>query len=195
MFTIPINYYNILYNNPPKFYNNCDSDHTLIVELNEGDYTTSRLSSIGFFNSISGVDCINIPSGFSVTIYDKDNFQGNKKIFNPSPKNYLYIDDFNIKIMSLQIKTLPIFYTFCGGQKSLFSLNEGRYNLNDLTRLTSDTSLQLRSLFVPSGFHIKVFYNDNFENILLDVNGLNWFNCIRNNDQDGLIMRSIIIEI
>jgi len=182
------------YSNLPKFYNNCDGDHKLVVELFEGDYTLNDLSQYGFFNSTDGLACVNVTSGFSVILYDNDNFQGNKIVLYPSGKNYLYGNNFNLKIRSLRIRTLPLFFMWCFGLEMLFSLKAGKYTLNDLNQLLSGKALQIRSFYIPSGFNVKFFRNDNFNDLVINVNGPNYSHCIKKNENVDQSISSIIVE-
>ena len=187
------------YSNLPKFYDNCDGNHKLIVELYEGEYTLDDLSQFGFFNTNSGtgIDCVNVTTGFSIILYDGDNFTGNKILLNPSEKNYLYGNDFNLKIMSLKIRTVPMVFLQCYPldiKGLLFDIPSGKYTFKDLQKRTSDQVLQFRSLYVPTGFHIKIFYEDNFNNNLIDVKGPYYNPCIKQDDEDGLQIGSIIVE-
>jgi hypothetical protein len=194
----PMNFGNF-YSNSPKFYDNCDGDHKLISELYEGDYTLDDLSQFGFFNSNSGsgIDCVNVTNGYNVILYDRDNFMGNKIILTSSEKNYLYNNDFNLKIMSLKIRTVPLVFIQCypsEGRGLLFDIPYGRYTFKDLQKRTTDQNFQFRSLYIPTGFRVKIFYEDYFNNILIDTRGPYYNPCIKQNDEDGLKIGSIIVE-
>jgi hypothetical protein len=182
------------YSNLPKFYNNCDGDNKLILELSNGDYTLDDLSKYGFFNSKNGIDCVNVTQGFKIIIYDDDDFQGNKIVLQPSEKNYLFRNDFNLKIRSMKIIILPVFYTKCHRNELLFSLDSGKYTFNDLTKILQGKQLALGSLYIPNGYNVKIFKNDNFTNTYIDVNGPYYSECIKYDNDNRQNISSIIIN-
>ena len=68
------------------FYEHTDFGGTA-VSLNPGNYTTAQLSAAGI--SDNWVSSVKVPAGYTVEIYDQDNFSGTKWTFTADNSNFL----------------------------------------------------------------------------------------------------------
>lgn len=133
------------------------------VSLPVGEYNLSQLKAKGILND--DISSIQVSSGYVVTIYEHDYFQGSTRILTANTPDFRYID-FNDKMSSVKISLINPNYgatlyqnTNYGGYA--ISLPAGDYTLSQLNARGIGND-EISSLRVSSGYTVTVYENDNF---------------------------------
>lgn len=142
-------------------------------QLPLGNYTLAQLQAKGV--SDNDITSMTIPAGYSITVYENDNFTGASKTFTA---NTAWMADWNDRITSLKItdnKTYIVnayqdinYGGYTGG------LDLGNYTLAQLqARGISDNDIT--SIKIAPGFKATVYEGDNFTGITKDyTSDINW---------------------
>jgi predicted alpha-1,6-mannanase (GH76 family) len=128
-------------------------------QLAEGTYTLAQLQARGVTDN--GITSMTVPGGYSVTVYENDNFTGAAKTFTA---NATWLADWNDRISSMKI-------AYIGGPVSVYQdINFGGYaaglDVGDYTRAQLQAKgiadNDVTSLKVAQGFKVTVYDGDNF---------------------------------
>jgi predicted alpha-1,6-mannanase (GH76 family) len=128
-------------------------------QLAEGSYTLAQLQARGV--SDNDITSMTVPGGYSVTVYENDNFTGASKTFTA---NVSWIADWNDRVSSLKI-------AYIGGPVSVYQdITYGGYagglDVGDYTRAQLQAKgindNDITSLKIAQGFKVTVYDGDNF---------------------------------
>ncbi len=141
-------------------------------QLAVGNYTLAQLQARGVTDN--DITSFSIPTGYTVTVYENDNFSGASKTFT---SNTGWLADWNDRISSIKINNANGLVTVFqdvnyGGYGAGFGV--GNYKLSDLVAkgvLDND----ITSVKVKEGFKVIVYTDDNFGGTSLEITADNGF--------------------
>lgn len=189
------------YNNEyPTFKSHCYDTGGLKLGL--GMYTFNALNNLGFFNIKGGLSCIKVPRAYIVTLYDRDNFTGNKTVIEGETSSTLYDNIYSRWVMSITVEVIPMFYSTCNWGDFSMALKVGAYTKGDAqwsmyqqTSKSGDTFGE--SCIVPLGYTVRLYSGDAFDKQLSTIVGPAYFPCIHVYDTESngpVSVGSIVIE-
>ena len=142
-------------------------------QLAIGSYTLAQLQAKGV--SDNDITSLTVPMGYSVTVYDGDNFTGTSKTFT---ENSGWLSDWNDKITSLKIidtkiSLVNVFQDINYGGYAA-GLDIGNYTLSQL-QSKGIIDNDITSLKISAGIKVTVYEGDNFTGTSKDFTAdVNW---------------------
>ncbi len=132
-------------------------------QLPVGSYTLAQLQARGVAND--DITSLTIPTGYTVTVYENDNFTGASKVFT---SNTAWLADWNDRISSLKIAGLPIkvYQDINFGGYSV-ALGVGDYTLAQL-QAKGVLNNDITSLDIAQGYKVTLYDGDNFTGASID---------------------------
>lgn len=158
----------------PSFYQYCSDKGGVEFGLTEGEYLLADLKkAAGIENVDLQIAQVEVPIGWKVVLFEGDNFQGKNLVMMKS--ECLISSKFDNKTKSIKVSKIPILYQHCEMQGWNIALDVGKYTLNTLRQLRSQSTTAgdfknaVSSLIVPYGFKVTLYTKDNFDGDSLDV--------------------------
>jgi hypothetical protein len=162
----------IIPNNYAIFYMDIDYKNVFIA-LPPGEYNSNKISL-----PLKSISSVKVPTGYSVILFDNDNFNGNYVYLSSNEKN-LHNKNFNDRTVSIQIisnnkKNTNNIVTIYE-QKDFNGFNEGIIQKNN--PIPIDLSLKFfTSITITDGYTLEIFYKDK---LVENINSNHSILCIR----------------
>jgi uncharacterized protein YbdZ (MbtH family) len=128
------------------------------VQLGTGNYTMNQLTAIGIPND--WVSSLKIPNGWTVEVYQNDNFSGTQWTFTADTANVGSACNDQMTSVKIFI-TKAVFYQDADFGGTAVALGEGTYTLSQLTSAGIPNDW-VSSIKVPSGWTVDIYQDDNY---------------------------------
>jgi len=157
-------------------------------QLPVGNYTLAQLQARGVVDN--DITSLSVPNGYTVTVYENDNFTGASKTFTA---NSGWLADWNDRITSLKIADAGGLVTVYqdvnyGGYSAGFDV--GDYTLAQL-QAKGVLDNDITSFKIPEGYKITVYDGDNFTGTSADFTGnVGWIGTDWNDKTTSLKVRT-----